>query len=357
MEIYLVGGAVRDALLDIADTNTENDYVVVGSSPDEMLSLGYRQVGKEFPVFLHPKTHEEYALARTERKVGAGYTGFEFDTDVSVSLEEDLSRRDLTVNAIARSADGDLIDPYGGAGDIQSKTLRHVSEAFKEDPVRVLRVARFTSRFYPFGFSIAEETKQLMGEMVSSGEVDALVPERVFKELSLSLSYNKPAVFFDVLLECGAFQKLFPMLDATKGGILHIADIEDTNEAVRFALWLYQQDLNAVQSLCSQLKCPKEYQQLAELSAEWYPVAKVLFNQSADAILNFILGTDALRRQQRFEQLLEVFDCLGINTYPIEQLVGALKQIDVSKLNKAQIVKELARERLGVIQCFLDSTQ
>jgi len=357
MEIYLVGGAVRDALLDIADTNTENDYVVVGSSPDEMLSLGYRQVGKEFPVFLHPKTHEEYALARTERKVGAGYTGFEFDTDVSVSLEEDLSRRDLTVNAIARSADGDLIDPYGGAGDIQSKTLRHVSEAFKEDPVRVLRVARFTSRFYPFGFSIAEETKQLMGEMVSSGEVDALVPERVFEELSLSLSYNKPAVFFDVLLECGAFQKLFPMLDATKGGILHIADIEDTNEAVRFALWLYQQDLNAVQSLCSQLKCPKEYQQLAELSAEWYPVAKVLFNQSADAILNFILGTDALRRQQRFEQLLEVFDCLGINTYPIEQLVGALKQIDVSKLNKAQIVKELARERLGVIQCFLDSTQ
>lgn len=352
-----MGGAVRDALLDIADTNTENDYVVVGSSPDEMLSLGYRQVGKEFPVFLHPKTHEEYALARTERKVGAGYTGFEFDTDVSVSLEEDLSRRDLTVNAIARSADGDLIDPYGGAGDIQSKTLRHVSEAFKEDPVRVLRVARFTSRFYPFGFSIAEETKQLMGEMVSSGEVDALVPERVFKELSLSLSYNKPAVFFDVLLECGAFQKLFPMLDATKGGILHIADIEDTNEAVRFALWLYQQDLNAVQSLCSQLKCPKEYQQLAELSAEWYPVAKVLFNQSADAILNFILGTDALRRQQRFEQLLEVFDCLGINTYPIEQLVGALKQIDVSKLNKAQIVKELARERLGVIQCFLDSTQ
>jgi len=352
-----VGGAVRDALLDIADANTENDYVVVGSSPDEMLSLGYRQVGKEFPVFLHPKTHEEYALARTERKVGAGYTGFEFVTDTTVSLEEDLSRRDLTVNAIARSADGDLIDPYGGAGDIQSKTLRHVSEAFKEDPVRVLRVARFTSRFYPFGFSIAEETKQLMGEMVSSGEVDALVPERVFKELSLSLSYNKPAVFFDVLLECGAFQRLFPMLDATKGGILHIADIEDTNEAVRFALWLYQQDLNAVQSLCSQLKCPKEYQQLAELSAEWYPVAKVLFNQPADTILSFILGTDALRRQQRFEQLLEVFDCLGINTYPIEQLVGALKQIDVSKLNKAQIVKELARERLGVTQRFLDSTQ
>jgi len=357
MEIYLVGGAVRDALLGIADTNTENDYVVVGASPDEMLSLGYRQVGKEFPVFLHPKTHEEYALARTERKVSAGYTGFEFDTNTSVSLEEDLSRRDLTVNAIAKNADGDLIDPYGGAGDIQSKTLKHVSEAFKEDPVRVLRVARFTSRFYPFGFSIAQETKQLMSEMVTSGEVDALVPERVFKELSLSLSYDKPAVFFDVLLECGAFQRLFPMLDATKGGILHITDIQGTNETVRFSLWLYQQNLSAVQSLCSHLKCPKEYKQLAELSAEWYPTAKYLFNQSADIILSFILGTDALRRQQRFEKLLEVFDCLGVNTYPIEQLVVALKQIDVSKLDKSQIVRELARERLTVTQRFLDSTQ
>ena len=210
--------------------------------------------------------------------------------------------------------------------------------------------------FY-FGFLIAEETKQLMSEMVTSGEVVALVPERVFKELSLSLSYDKPAVFFDVLLECGAFQRLFPMLDATKSGILHIADIQDTSEAVRFSLWLYQQNLGAVQSLCSHLKCPKEYQQLAELSAEWYPMAKILFNQSADAILSFILGADALRRQQRFEQLLEVFDCLGINTYPIEQLVDALKQIDVSKLDKAQIVKELARERLSVTQRFLDSTQ
>ncbi|MGE4570182.1 MAG: polynucleotide adenylyltransferase [Gammaproteobacteria bacterium] len=357
MEIYLVGGAVRDALLGIADINTENDYVVVGASPEEMLSLGYRQVGKEFPVFLHPKTHEEYALARTERKVSAGYTGFEFDTGTAVSLEEDLSRRDLTINAIAKSADGDLIDPYGGAGDVQSKILRHVSKAFKEDPVRVLRVARFTSRFYLFGFFIAEETKQLMSEMVTSGEVDALVPERVFKELSLSLSYDKPAVFFDVLLECGAFQRLFPMLDTTKGGILHIADIQDTSEAVRFSLWLYQQDLGAVQGLCSHLKCPKEYQQLAELSAEWCPTAKYLFNQPADVILSFILGADALRRQRRFGQLLEVFDCLGINTYPIEKLVSELKQIDISKLDKAQIAQELARERLTVTQRFLDSTQ
>ena len=185
MEIYLVGGAVRDDLLGVANNQTENDYVVVGGSAEEMLSLGYRQVGKEFPVFLHPKTHDEYALARTERKVSAGYTGFEFNTATTVSLEEDLSRRDLTVNAIAKSADGELIDPFGGADDIDSRTLRHVSDAFKEDPVRVLRVARFTSRFYLLGFSIAEETKQLMNDMVASGEVDALVSERVFKELSL----------------------------------------------------------------------------------------------------------------------------------------------------------------------------
>ena len=357
MEIFLVGGAVRDALLGIADQNTDNDYVVVGGSDSELLSLGYRQVGKEFPVFLHPETHEEYALARTEKKVAAGYIGFEFDTTSTVSLEEDLSRRDLTINAIAKSADDQLIDPFGGVDDIGLKSLRHVSDAFKEDPVRVLRVARFTSRFYPFGFSIADETKKLMSEMVVSGEVDSLVPERVFKELSLSLSYDNPAIFFDVLLECGAYQKLFPMLDTSKAGILQIADLQDTSGAVRFALWIYQQDLEDVQSLCAHLKCPKEYQQLAELSTNWYLLAKCLMTQSAESVLDFILATDALRRQQRFSQLLDVFDCLGINTYPIERLLDELKNIDISKLDKRQIVKELACERLAVIQRFLDSAQ
>ena len=357
MEIYLVGGAVRDELLGIADNTTEKDYVVVGGSIEEMRSLGYRQVGKDFPVFLHPKTHEEYALARTERKVGAGYTGFAFDTSTEVSLEEDLSRRDLTINAIAKNADGELIDPYNGSNDIESKILRHVSEAFKEDPVRVLRVARFTSRFFAFGFSIAEETKQLMSEIVTSGEIDALVQERVFKELSLSLSYDKPAVFFDVLLACGAYQRLFPMLNATKGNILHIADIQGTGEAVRFALWLYQQEVSSIQSLCSQLKCPKEYQQLAELSASWHLFAKDLLSKTAGSVIDFVIATDAIRRQKRFAQLLEVFDCLGINTQPIEKLVGELKQIDISKLDKTQIAKELTRERLTVAQRFLDSTE
>ncbi len=357
MEIYLVGGAVRDELLGIADNQTEKDYVVVGGSIEEMKSLGYRQVGKDFPVFLHPKTHEEYALARTERKIGSGYTGFAFDISTKVSLEEDLSRRDLTINAIAKNSEGELIDPYKGTDDIESKTLRHISEAFKEDPVRVLRVARFTSRFFPFGFTIAEETKQLMSEIVASGEIDALVQERVFKELSLSLSYDKPAVFFDVLLECGAYQRLFPMLDTTKRGILYIADLQDTSEMVRFALWLYQQEVSSIQSLCTQLKCPKEYQQLAELSARWHLLAKDLLSQFAEPVLHFVISTDALRRQKRFAQLLEVFDCLGINTKPIEKLVDELKQIDILKLDKTQIAQELNRERLAVTQRFLDSTK
>jgi len=357
MEIYLVGGAVRDKLLGIATINTENDYVVVGSSADKMLALGYRQVGKEFPVFLDPDTHEEYALARTERKVSAGYTGFEFNTATEVTIEADLSRRDLTINAIAEDSDGNLIDPYGGVNDIQSRVIRHISDAFKEDPVRVLRVARFASRFHPFGFSIADETKQLMKEMAASGEVDSLVAERVFKEMSIALCYDRPALFFDVLLECGAYQKLFPMLDTTKLGILHIADITDTSEAVRFALWLYQQELSSIQSLCKQLKCPKEYQQLAELSAHWYLLAKNLLKQSADSVLNFIVATDALRRQKRFEQLLEVFDCLGIDTYAIERLLDQLKQIDISLLDRSTIAQGLPQERLAVIQRFLDSTK
>jgi tRNA nucleotidyltransferase (CCA-adding enzyme) len=176
--------------------------------------------------------------------------------------------------------------------------------------------------------------------MATSGELDSLVPERVFKELSLSLSYDDPAIFFDVVLNCGAFQRLFPMLDTTKSGILHIADIQGTSQAVRFAIWLHQQKVENIKRLCKQLKCPKEYQQLAELSAKWYLLAKVLLSYSAESLLDFIIATDALRRQERFGKLLVVFDCLGINICPIEQLVRELKQIDVSKLDKTQIAKE-----------------
>ena len=186
MQEFLVGGAIRDKILGIATESTEKDYVVVGSSPEEMQSLGFRQVGKEFPVFLHPKSNEEYALARLERKIGKGYKGFEFDTSKSVTLEQDLSRRDLTINAIAQNKDGsgEFIDPFGGLDDIKKRTLRHVSEAFSEDPVRILRTARFASRFHHLGFTIDSETLDLMKMMVSSGEVDALTPERVFKEIN-----------------------------------------------------------------------------------------------------------------------------------------------------------------------------
>jgi len=200
MKEFLVGGAIRDRILGIANESTEKDFVVVGSSPEEMSSLGFRQVGKEFPVFLHPETKDEYALARIERKIGRGYKGFAFDTANSVTLEQDLSRRDLTINAIAQNKDGtgEYIDPFDGIEDLKQKKLRHVSDAFTEDPVRVLRTARFASRFDYLGFIVDPKTLDLMRKMVTSGEVDALTPERVFKEISLSMESKSPSVFFEL---------------------------------------------------------------------------------------------------------------------------------------------------------------
>ena len=215
MQTYLVGGAVRDELLGIAPR--ERDWCVVGATPDEMLAAGYRQVGKDFPVFLHPDTGEEYALARTERKTAPGYHGFEFDTSPDVTLEEDLGRRDLTINALARDADGKLVDPFNGKADLEAKLLRHVSAAFREDPVRILRAARFAARFARLGFSIADDTLALMREMVADGEADALVPDRVWKEMDNALGEDDPQVFFEVLRECGALAAVFPEIDALFG--------------------------------------------------------------------------------------------------------------------------------------------
>ncbi|MFM8463183.1 MAG: multifunctional CCA tRNA nucleotidyl transferase/2'3'-cyclic phosphodiesterase/2'nucleotidase/phosphatase, partial [Burkholderiaceae bacterium] len=210
---YVVGGAVRDALLGLPVK--DRDYVVVGATPEQMQALGFLPVGKDFPVFLHPQTHEEYALARTERKTAPGYTGFAFHAAADVSLEQDLQRRDLTINAIAQAQDGTLIDPYGGRADIDTRVFRHVSPAFTEDPVRILRVARFAARFTEF--TIATETMGLMRQMVSAGEVDALVAERVWQELSRGLSEPAPSRMFDVLRECGALARVFPELDALVG--------------------------------------------------------------------------------------------------------------------------------------------
>lgn len=357
METYLVGGAVRDELLGISNNKSVKDYVVVGSSPQEMKSLGYRQVGKFFPVFIDPDSSDEYALARIESKVGIGYSGFEFDTSKSVTLEQDLYRRDLTINAIARNLEGELIDPYGGLDDIKTKTIRHVSDAFSEDPVRLLRVARFASRFDKLGFNIAPETRKLMKQMVISGEVDALVPERVFKELSLALCSDKPSIFFDVLIESGAYHRLFPMLTSTGSHISQLVDASVEDLDVKFALWLHEQKLEDISALCSYLKCPKDYQQIAELVAKWHFFSKHLLSHSAEEVLDFYLKTDSLRRQRRFEKILIAFKELGIDIKPISEILVALKTINVSKLDKALIVEQIAQKRLSVIGRFLNPTK
>ncbi len=215
MQTYLVGGAVRDRLL--GEPAAERDWVVVGATPAELEQAGFRRVGRSFPVFLHPDTGEEYALARTERKTGPGYHGFEFCTDSGVTLEQDLQRRDLTINAIAENADGELIDPWGGQRDLDARLLRHVDDAFREDPVRILRVARFAARFHRLGFRIAADTLQLMTEMVAAGEVSALMPERVWKETDTALGTDHPEVFFQVLRDCGALRIIYPELEALFG--------------------------------------------------------------------------------------------------------------------------------------------
>jgi tRNA nucleotidyltransferase (CCA-adding enzyme) len=215
LDCYLVGGAVRDALLGLAVA--DRDWVVVGSTPEQMRAAGFRPVGRDFPVFLHPQTQEEYALARTERKSGRGYHGFSFQADPSVTLEDDLRRRDFTINAIARAADGRLIDPFGGVADLEARRLRHVSDAFAEDPVRILRAARFLARFAPLGFRLADHTLELMRQMVDDGEVDHLVPERVWQELARGLAEAQPSAMLRCLRDCGALARLLPEVDALYG--------------------------------------------------------------------------------------------------------------------------------------------
>jgi tRNA nucleotidyltransferase (CCA-adding enzyme) len=355
MQEFLVGGAIRDKILGIATESTEKDYVVVDSSPEEMKSLGFRQVGKEFPVFLHPQSKEEYALARLERKVGKGYKGFEFITSKSVTLEQDLSRRDLTINAIAQNKDGsgEYIDPFGGLDDIKARKLKHVSEAFTEDPVRILRTARFASRFNHLGFTIDSKTLDLMKMMVSSGEVDALTPERVFKEINLSMNSESPSIFFEVLIETGAYQRLFPMLEMTQAANLKLLDHENLTSEVRLALWLYNQNPSNIGLLCEHLKCPKDIQQIAELVSIWHNFVSDFLSHKPEEILNFYLKTDGLRRQKRFELILDSFKYLNIDTSPIVQLKNQLNSIKISDLKNINIAQELAEERLSVISRFI----
>jgi tRNA nucleotidyltransferase (CCA-adding enzyme) len=309
MQVYLVGGAVRDELLGLPVK--ERDWVVVGATPDQMLALGYTPVGRDFPVFLHPKTKEEYALARLERKSGPGYRGFTTDTSASVTLEQDLLRRDLTINAIARDGDGSLIDPHDGRGDLERRLLRHVSEAFVEDPVRVLRVARFAARFAALGFKVAEPTRALMREMASNGEVSALVPERVWRELERALSEANPERFFIELEEARALAVILPELAALwrsaaaeASRILQTAVHLNGDAAVRFAALLGGLGTEPIERLCARLRVPVHYRELALLSSRLAARIGDAMNLDAAGLLDVLESADAMRRPERFRALL-----------------------------------------------------
>ena len=338
LKIYAVGGAVRDELLGLPVK--DRDWVVVGATPEEMLARGFRAVGRDFPVFLHPDSHEEYALARTERKTAPGYKGFMFHADPQVTLEQDLARRDLTINAIAKSADGGFVDPHGGRRDLEAKVLRHVSPAFVEDPVRILRLARFAARFADF--TIADETLQLMSAMVSSGEADHLVAERVWQELARGLMAVRPSRMFETLRSCGALARTLPELDAL-WGVPQRADHHpevDTGRhvmlvidaaaemglplAARFAALVH--DLGKaktparvlpqhigheaattplVAELCLRLRVPADCRDLALLVARYHTDIHRGEELRPETVLKLVERCDAFRRPERFEELLQ----------------------------------------------------
>jgi len=339
MQVYLVGGAVRDALLGLPVR--ERDWVVVGATPQQLEARGFRSVGRDFPVFLHPQTHEEYALARLERKVAPGYRGFETRFSPEVTLEQDLQRRDLTINAIAQNEAGVIIDPYGGRGDLEARILRHVSPAFVEDPVRILRVARFAARFAGMGFHIADETLELMRSMSASGELDALVPERVWQETERALALESPQVYFQTLRDCGALAKVFPEIDALFGvpqpprwhpevdtGVhallaLALAAAENASTAVRFAALVHDlgkattprerwpshhghedAGLPRIEQLAQRLRVPNEYRELALLAARFHTHVHRAAELRPATVLKMLESADAFRRPERFTELL-----------------------------------------------------
>jgi tRNA nucleotidyltransferase (CCA-adding enzyme) len=359
MQVYLVGGAVRDALLGMPVK--ERDWVVVGGTRDQLLRLRYREVGRDFPVFLHPDTHEEYALARLERKVAPGYRGFSVEFGPEVTLEEDLGRRDLTINAIAQSADGALIDPFGGRRDLEARRLRHVSEAFVEDPVRVLRVARFAARFAPLGFQVAPETLALMRSMVERGELGALVAERVWQESEKALREPAAGEFFRVLRECGALKVIYPEIDALFGVpqpaqwhpeidtgvhtlmVLEQAALLSTDTTVRFAALVHdlgkgttapadwpshrgheERSVALIEALAARLRIPNDYRELAVIVARYHGSVHRAFELRPATILEFMERADAFRRPERFAQALLACEAdsrgrTGLETKPYPQ--------------------------------------
>ncbi|OGT50231.1 MAG: multifunctional CCA tRNA nucleotidyl transferase/2'3'-cyclic phosphodiesterase/2'nucleotidase/phosphatase [Gammaproteobacteria bacterium RIFCSPHIGHO2_12_FULL_38_11] len=351
MEIYLVGGAVRDELL--GKPVTERDWVVVGSSPADMIAKGYQPVGKDFPVFLHPKTHEEYALARTERKTGKGYKGFHFYATPDVSLADDLMRRDLTINAIAKNnITGELFDPYHGQADIRQKILRHVSPAFSEDPVRILRVARFASRFYDF--KVHPETNTLMKQMVKSGEIDALVSERVWKELSRALVSEKPDRFFEVLKNCDALFVLFPEFKNNANlSALNNAVKMSHEGTVRFAALLSHLPQDKVKVICTRFRVPSEFTELAILVSKYHDVYHHLEVRNAEQLLFILKSIDAFRRPERFAQW--VLACRAVYKNQNHELIllkalAATKNVDINALLEKNYQGKAFAEALHQLQ-------
>ena len=386
MKVYAVGGTVRDDLLGIA--SGDHDWVVVGASPQQMLDAGYLPVGRDFPVFLHPTTHDEYALARTERKTAPGYHGFVFHADAGVTLDEDLQRRDLTINAMARDADGTLIDPCGGQRDLAAKLLRHVSLAFAEDPVRILRLARFAARFADF--TVAPETLALMREMVAAGEVDALVSERVWQELSRGLMEARPSRMFEVLRSCGALARLLPEVDRLWGvpqradyhpevdtGV-HLMMVLDmsarlgTPLAVRFACLGHdlgkgttpadvlprhigheQRSVALVRAVCERLRVPVDCRELAEVVAREHGNVHRSAEFGAAALVRLLDRCDAWRRPERFAEMLLACECdargrLGLEESAYPQRARLLAVLDTARsVNSAAVAADAAARGLS----------
>jgi tRNA nucleotidyltransferase (CCA-adding enzyme) len=346
MQVYLVGGAVRDELLGHAVA--ERDWVVVGATPAELERAGYRAVGREFPVFLHPQTHEEYALARLERKVAPGYRGFVAEFSPAVTLEQDLQRRDLTINAMARDGAGTIIDPYGGRADLDARVLRHVSPAFAEDPVRILRVARFAARFAELGFTVAPATLELMRTMVRSGEADALVSERVWRELELALATDNPERAFEVLQQCGALELLLPELARCPAlpaalAALHRATAITSAEgepdtAARWAALLADLPAGEIAALCARLRVPAEHRDLAVLAARLGARVRAAGRPQLELagdpewLLSLLEQADAWRRPERFERWLEVWRaCALAASLPPATVAGFAARLEAAQ--------------------------
>ncbi|OEC87404.1 multifunctional CCA addition/repair protein [Acinetobacter sp. YK3] len=380
MQVYLVGGAVRDHLL--GHPYHEKDYVVVGATPEQLLAEGYQPVGKDFPVFLHPKTKEEYALARTERKSGVGYHGFQFFTDTSVKLEDDLIRRDLTINAMAMDDHGQVYDPYGGQQDLQHKILRHVSDAFTEDPLRVLRVARFAARYATYGFTVAEETLQLMREIAQSGELSALTPERVWKETSRALMEDHADVYFQILKDCDALEVLFPEINALFGvpqrpeyhpeidcGIHTLMALKQACLAnyaleVRFAVLVHdlgkaltpveelprhimheERGIPPVTQICDRLKVPTALKNLALIVCKEHLKCHQVKNLKPGTLWRLLQRLDVLRRPEKVEAFVQACECdakgrLGLEQRPYPQAQYMLDAMQIVRNIRAQDLPE-----------------